>query len=277
MKALNLLSVNILSEKVYFIPEQITTVSHPQEYFLCYLESGKMEIKHNRKCFSVLPGNLTILFPNDSVEVRYGHDASGLCITLTHDELFEGFEPEVYERNKKELQLLTKELFKPCREKYLYELKTLCRYSCTHKNIVDPEQLPKQISNLLNKTIVDYFERIKRVRRQRISTKLAILQTVEHVRSAIDQSCLKKFDLNWLSREASMSKFALIRSFKDVYDVTPHQYYVSKKVDYAKALLREGVSVRETAMECGYPDIFSFSKQFKMMEGFPPSYLRLAS
>ena len=68
-----------------------------------------------------------------------------------------------------------------------------------------------------------------------------------------------------------MSKFAMIRNFKEVTGKTPHQYHIQQRIKLAKAFLNENLPVKEVAQKCGYPDIFSFSKQFKMMEGYPPS------
>ena len=57
------------------------------------------------------------------------------------------------------------------------------------------------------------------------------------------------------------------------YTGTPvHRYLLRVRVSHAMNMLRQGeFSVGEVARECGFPDIYHFSKVFKQTVGVPPS------
>ena len=59
--------------------------------------------------------------------------------------------------------------------------------------------------------------------------------------------------------------------FKNCFDITPNRYIINLKIDYAKGLLKSGyISVSQTAMLCGFSDIYYFSKVFKTETGVSP-------
>ncbi|MCL2462157.1 MAG: AraC family transcriptional regulator [Defluviitaleaceae bacterium] len=59
--------------------------------------------------------------------------------------------------------------------------------------------------------------------------------------------------------------------FKKHIGTSPKQYLAKLKMERARSLLQEGVSVKETAMRVGFSDAFSFSKQFKSFFSLSPT------
>ena len=60
--------------------------------------------------------------------------------------------------------------------------------------------------------------------------------------------------------------------FQKVTGMTFKQYLISIRLNYAENLLKSGeYSVGEVALQCGFSDIFYFSKLFKAKKGIPPS------
>lgn len=65
------------------------------------------------------------------------------------------------------------------------------------------------------------------------------------------------------------------KRFKAKMGVSPHFYIIQKKVNAAKSLLLDqDKSMKEIALELGYPDQFAFSKQFKNITGISPRSFR---
>ncbi len=58
--------------------------------------------------------------------------------------------------------------------------------------------------------------------------------------------------------------------FKKEMGISPIEYLVSYRISKAQILLRENVSVTETAMTCGFNSISNFSTQFKRVVGISP-------
>ena len=59
--------------------------------------------------------------------------------------------------------------------------------------------------------------------------------------------------------------------FSAAYAMTPNQYLALQRIEYAKELLHSGsYSLEETAVLCGFRDVYYFSKCFKNRTGFSP-------
>ena len=60
--------------------------------------------------------------------------------------------------------------------------------------------------------------------------------------------------------------------FKQTYDITPNKYFVSRKVELAKKLLKIGyIPISDIASMSGYENIYYFSRVFKENTGMSPS------
>ncbi len=97
------------------------------------------------------------------------------------------------------------------------------------------------------------------------------LQTVIGMRNYIECNFDKELNLELLSRVRLTSKFHLLRLFKKYYGQTPRQYLIDKRIEKAKAYLKEGMSVSETCYAVGFESPSSFSTLFKKKTGHPPS------
>lgn len=63
--------------------------------------------------------------------------------------------------------------------------------------------------------------------------------------------------------------------FKNTYGISPHAYIIQKRMNRAKdLLLQSNMSIQEIAMTIGFPDSYSFSKQFKQQTAITPSDFR---
>ena len=71
-----------------------------------------------------------------------------------------------------------------------------------------------------------------------------------------------------LSREVAISPYHLIRSFRDIYNQTPHQYLMGQRIARAKELLRNtDLSITEICVAVGYESLGSFSSLFRKVAG----------
>jgi AraC-like DNA-binding protein len=77
-------------------------------------------------------------------------------------------------------------------------------------------------------------------------------------------------DLSTLAATAGMTRFQVLRSFKQRYGLPPHAYRLCAQLGRACDLLRAGRSATEVAMECGFADQSHFGRRFKRIFGVTP-------
>ncbi|WP_036381740.1 AraC family transcriptional regulator [Muricauda sp. MAR_2010_75] len=118
-------------------------------------------------------------------------------------------------------------------------------------------------------------DQINRVDRLKFSTRKEIYRRVSLTMDYLMSNIHEKFSLDSLAKASCMSKYQLIRSFKEVYGITPNRYFILEKMKQAKNELQyqKECSIKETAFKFGYPSLASFSKQFKQVFGIYPSRL----
>ncbi|MCB0643052.1 MAG: AraC family transcriptional regulator, partial [Phaeodactylibacter sp.] len=96
---------------------------------------------------------------------------------------------------------------------------------------------------------------------------------VRHARDYIHAHFDESISLEMLSKVALLSPYHLIRSFKQFYGLTPFQYLRNLRIEKAKPLLRHQ-SIARVAHAVGFFDQSHFLKNFKKIEGVPPSQFR---
>lgn len=105
----------------------------------------------------------------------------------------------------------------------------------------------------------------------RYSTRKEILKRVSLAKTIMDDTYRDIFSLDRLARQSALSKYFLVRSFKQVYNVTPNHYFIRLKIEKAKELLRQGHAVSDVATHLNYPALSSFSRQFRLYTQKSPS------
>jgi AraC-like DNA-binding protein len=94
-------------------------------------------------------------------------------------------------------------------------------------------------------------------------------------RRLIDECYDRPLDLTEISREACLSRYHFLRSFRDTFETTPHQYLIKKRIEKAKWLLRaRSLSVTDICFEVGFESLGSFSSLFRKCVGDAPNNYR---
>lgn len=60
------------------------------------------------------------------------------------------------------------------------------------------------------------------------------------------------------------------KDFVNTYGISPAKYRIRSRADQAKQLLSMGYRCSEVADKLGFPDLYTFSHQFKLVTGIPP-------
>jgi len=85
----------------------------------------------------------------------------------------------------------------------------------------------------------------------------------------------RPWDVAAMAAQVHLSRAQFTRRFQRATSMSPAQAVIHARVQRARQLLTEsGLSVRQIADALGYRDIFYFSRQFKQVDGHPPTYYR---
>ncbi|HZD64706.1 MAG TPA: helix-turn-helix transcriptional regulator [Acidimicrobiales bacterium] len=104
--------------------------------------------------------------------------------------------------------------------------------------------------------------------------ELADLGHLRRARDLIDREYARPLDVPAMARAALMSPAHFSRKFRAAYSETPYSYLMTRRIERAKALLRQGMSVTETCAAVGCTSLGSFSARFTEITGETPSQYR---
>ncbi len=93
---------------------------------------------------------------------------------------------------------------------------------------------------------------------------------VRQSKAFMEQYLSEKIELEKIAAAAFMSRFHYIRIFQQVYGITPRQYLRDLRINKAKELLKQGMSVTQVCFEVGYDSLPTFSSAFKRGAGISP-------
>lgn len=100
----------------------------------------------------------------------------------------------------------------------------------------------------------------------------ALRRVMAHLRSHV----ATPLDLMALSTVAGLSKYHLVRAFRQAYGLTPHAYHLNLRVNHAKTRLAGGEDLARVALDCGFCDQGHFTRVFARCVGMTPGAYRLS-
>jgi AraC-like DNA-binding protein len=86
----------------------------------------------------------------------------------------------------------------------------------------------------------------------------------------IAENYFEPINLNSLSDIAGVTKFRLIKIFRKLAGMTPHQYLIQRRVNSAYKLLKHGVEINQAAISAGFYDQSALNRYFKRCYAVTP-------
>jgi len=104
--------------------------------------------------------------------------------------------------------------------------------------------------------------------------EIADLVHLRRARDHMDRNYAQPLSVPDLASTALMSTAHFSRKFRAAYGETPYSYLMTRRIERAKALLRQGMSVTDTCFAVGCTSLGSFSSRFTEIVGETPSQYR---
>ena len=123
--------------------------------------------------------------------------------------------------------------------------------------------------NNQEESIYFFFEKLLIYSRQTIHLPEKKLQSsLEYINSRFTD----KIILEDLAALENLSKYHFLRLFKNQTGLTPHQYIIIKRLNYAIELMKKEKNLSIVATLAGFSDQSHFIKEFKKVFGFTPKH-----
>jgi transcriptional regulator GlxA family with amidase domain len=103
-----------------------------------------------------------------------------------------------------------------------------------------------------------------------------LLRRLLRAKDRIDAASHEQWPVTRLARVSGVSEAHFARSFKEAFGVPPHRYLLTRRIERAKALLRDtDLPITEIAFQTGWNSLGTFGRIFRDITGENPSELRM--
>src|SRR5476649_704835 len=104
---------------------------------------------------------------------------------------------------------------------------------------------------------------------------LRLLRRLLRAKDRMDAASDEEWPVQRLARVSGVSEAHFARSFRDAFGVPPHRYLLTRRIERAKALLRDtDLPIIEIAFQTGWNSLGTFGRTFRDITGESPSQLR---
>jgi AraC-like DNA-binding protein len=91
----------------------------------------------------------------------------------------------------------------------------------------------------------------------------------------MDAASHEEWPVRRLARVSGVSEAHFARSFKEAFGLPPHRYLLTRRIERAKALLRDtDLSITAIAFQTGWGSLGTFGRTFRDVTGESPGELR---
>jgi AraC-like DNA-binding protein len=103
----------------------------------------------------------------------------------------------------------------------------------------------------------------------------ALLRRLLRAKDRMDAASHEEWPVERLASVSGVSEAHFARSFKDAFGVPPHRYLLTRRIERAKALLRDtDTPILDIALDTGWNSLGTFGRVFKDVTGETPGELR---
>jgi transcriptional regulator GlxA family with amidase domain len=103
-----------------------------------------------------------------------------------------------------------------------------------------------------------------------------VLRRLLRAKDQMDAASHEAWPVHRLARVSGISEAHFARSFRDAFGVPPHRYLLSRRIERARALLRDtDLPITEIAFQTGWLSLGTFGRTFRDVTGESPGELRV--
>jgi AraC-like DNA-binding protein len=130
-------------------------------------------------------------------------------------------------------------------------------------------------TSLVHETLAQFvlhYSDCRAISSQKGSTWESTQKAYEYLMDNVAQN----ISLHKLSSVASLSAYHLLRAFRERFGLPPHTFQLQQRINIAKRMLADAISIVQVAFELGFSDQSHFTKKFKGFVGATPRQYQMA-
>lgn len=239
---------------IYFCDERYaSTHNYWESILIMFIDSGELEVAYENEAFLAKEGDIVLI----DCRKPHGYHSNGKC--HFHFFHFSGLHSHeytelIYSMNHSAcipngVNLVSDSIFQ--------SLLRLAQSQGTRKN-------EHRISVYLHMILCELVEATTE------SPTLSNNSVEQAIQYMSDHIC-ESISLDELAQHVNLSKYYFIRCFRQITGLTPHQYFIRLRVQYAKRLLATTqLSIEQIAETLGFSSSSNFIRTFKQQTGATP-------
>ncbi len=245
---------------------------------LKYTISGYEKYYINNNQYKVESGKFIITPPDLTIDAKFSNPTpvESLCIQLSNDLINAAFNNLIFSNDLSE-NMRAINLVHDLNVYQSIEANTTVQSTVNSiiQHFNSPEIIAEKLQLMAQEVCniqLQLNTKLVRIERIKKSTKSEIFHRIEKAKNFIELNFKDEINLDLIAENSALTKFDLIRYFKQIYQQTPYQYLMHLRLLRAKELIFENKYALETiALKLNFADLPSFSKAFKNYFGISPS------
>ncbi len=229
-------------------------------------------------CFVVLKGSGKLVYEQDTYELKmgdcvwvdcqrdYSHSTNGKDLwSLQWVHFYGEMMPQIYEKYRERGGNV---VFHPKEGKAFLAVLEELHVLADSSDYIRDMRINQKLSELLTLLMAESWHPERRETKGKHAS-------LKDIKAYLDENYCEKITLDQLAGKYFINKYYLTRIFKETYGITINHYILTKKISYAKRLLRfSKKSMEEIGEEAGFSDAQYFCRMFKKIEGMTPGEYR---
>jgi AraC-like DNA-binding protein len=212
-------------------------------------------------------------YTNARVLIDSEEDVKGVCIDFSQHMIDSFLNEFQYSAAFKEQILMEQHFSGELKSQSLILQKNIFNLLQSLESPLSTNEIEQQLYSLMQ-TYFDIqqfrFHHANKLDFKKNETRVFNADKILDAQSYILQHLQNDIHLDQLAAEVGLSKFQLLRVFRDTFKVTPHQFIIQTRLEKAKALL-DKLPINEVAQTVGFADASSFGKAFRNHFGLTPT------
>ncbi len=247
-----------------------------------YVVEGREDYYINNIKYSVFPGEYLLVNHNTNFKVKINTEKPtvGICVYFNPDLI-----NNIIKSGKIDINIFLDNLYSNHTKRFyfhenIYKIEddTFSKYLIEIKDLIIQNkeyQITSKIFNNLAESLVynqlKIATQINRINSIKKSTREELYRRLHRARNYIIDNFNTDIDLNKISGIAHLSEYHFLRSFKESFGCTPHQFLLNLRMAEAELLLLKKRKIEEVAISCGFISNDTFIKCFKRYKGVSPA------